>query len=47
MAITPKEREEFLERHGWSKDLPAEKKKEIEDYWGNDDEIEYAIEMGG
>lgn len=47
MAITDTERREFLERHGWKANLSPEEKKKIEDYWGDDDDVEYAIEMGG
>ena len=43
MAITPEEREAFLRRHGWSPELPEADRAEIEAYWGDDDEIEYAI----
>ena len=46
VAISKEEREAFLRRRGWSPDLPEVQKKEIQDYWGDDDAIEYAIEFG-
>lgn len=42
--ITDKERRKFFERHGW-KGRPATREEEIQDYRGDDDDIEYAIQM--
>ena len=46
VAISKEEREAFLRRMGWSKDFPEAERKRIEDKWP-DDNIEYALEMGG
>jgi hypothetical protein len=47
MAITPQERAAFLRRQGWKPELPAAERKRIEEKWADDDDIEYALGLGG